>query len=74
MVKSINKSSLEQNVPLKKNATLTYLYEPMYLELDDYPSYSDKISDIFETQINSNLRHTCGGARVRRARVLDARV
>ena len=28
----------------------------MYLQLDDYPPYSDKISDIFETHINSNLR------------------
>ena len=27
----------------------------MYLQLDDYPPYSDKISDIFETHINSNL-------------------
>ena len=24
--------------------------------MDDYPPYSDKISDIFETHINSNLR------------------
>ena len=28
----------------------------MYLLLDDYPPYSDKKSDIFETHINSNLR------------------
>ena len=35
---------------LRKSATLTYLYEPMYLELDDYPPYSDKIL--------SFLRHT----------------
>ena len=26
----------------KKSATLTHLYEPMYLELDDYPPYFDK--------------------------------
>ena len=28
----------------------------MYLELDVYPQYSDKISDIIDTHINSNLR------------------
>ena len=28
----------------------------MYLQLDDYPPYSDKISDIFGTHINRNLR------------------
>ena len=50
------------NIPLRKmyrvrkGATLTCLYGPMYLQLDDYPPYSDKISDIFETHINSNLR------------------
>ena len=37
---------------LRKNATLTYLY----VQLDEYPPYSDKKSDIFETHINSNLR------------------
>ena len=39
-----------------KNTTLTCVYGPMYLQLDDYPPYSDKNSDIFETHINSNLR------------------
>ena len=39
---------------LRKSATLTCIYGPMYLQLDDYPPYSDKISDIFETHINSN--------------------
>ena len=28
----------------------------MYLQLGDYPPYSGKRSDIFETHINSNLR------------------
>ena len=28
----------------------------MYLELDDYPPYSDKKSVVFETNINRNLR------------------
>ena len=32
----------------------------MYLELDDYPPYSDKKSVIFETHINSNLRFING--------------
>ena len=41
---------------LRKNATLTCLYGPMYLQLDDYPLYSDKKSDIIETHNNSNLR------------------
>ena len=41
---------------LRKSATLTCLYGPMYLQLDEYPPYSDKISDIFETHININLR------------------
>ena len=37
---------------LGKNAMLTCLYGPMYLHLDDYPPYSDKKSDVFETHIN----------------------
>ena len=41
---------------LRKNATLKYLYGPMYLQFDDYPPYSDTKSDIFDTHINSNLR------------------
>ena len=40
----------------KKNATLTCLYVLIYLQLDDYPPYYDKVSDIFETHININLR------------------
>ena len=35
---------------------LTCEYGLMYLHLDDYPPYSGKKSDIFETHINSNLR------------------
>ena len=35
---------------------LTCEYGLMYLHLDDYPPYSGKNSDIFETHINSNLR------------------
>ena len=41
---------------LRKSATLTCLYGPMYLHLDDYPPYSDKISVIFETHINRKFR------------------
>ena len=41
---------------LRKCATLACLYGPMYLQLYDYPPYSDKISEIFETHINSILR------------------
>ena len=49
------------NIPLSKihrlwkSATLTRLYEPMYLELDEHPTYYDKKPVIFETHINRNL-------------------
>ena len=54
------------NIPLSKNyhsiksVTLTCLYGPRYLELDDYPPYSDKRSIIFETHNNRNLRYSHG--------------
>ena len=35
---------------------LTCAYGLIYLYLDDYPLYTGKNSDIFETHINSNLR------------------
>ena len=41
------------NIPLSKiyrliiSATHTRLYGPMFLELDDYPPYSDKISHFY---------------------------
>ena len=35
---------------------LTCVYGHMYLQLDDYPPYTGKNSDIFETHINRNLR------------------
>ena len=41
---------------LRKCAALTCLYGLIYLQLDDYPPYSDKKSDIFQTHINSNSR------------------
>ena len=43
------------NIPLRKMhcllkiATLTCLYRPIYLELDDYPPYSDKIRYYWDT-------------------------
>ena len=39
---------------LRKSVTLTHLYGPMYLELEDYPPYYDKKSVIFETHMNRN--------------------
>ena len=50
------------NIPLRKMyylrkcSTLTCLYGHIYLQFNDYPPYSDKRSDIFETHININLR------------------
>ena len=44
----------------RKSATMKFLYGPIYLELDDYPPYSDKKSVIFETSINRNLRCSHG--------------
>ena len=41
---------------LKNKGMLTCVYGLMYLHLDDYPPYTGKNSDIFETHINSNLR------------------
>ena len=35
---------------------LTCAYGLMYLQLDDYPPYTGKNLDIFETHINRNLR------------------
>ena len=32
----------------------------MYIEFDDYPRYTDAISDIFETRINLNLNFCHG--------------
>ena len=47
---------MEQNESVEKNAMLTCVYGPLYLQLDDYPPYTGKNSDIFETHINNNLR------------------
>ena len=58
--KSINKHSLEKIYRSRKIPTLTCLYVPMHLDLDDYPPYSDKRSVIFETHINRNLRCSHG--------------
>ena len=57
-----NGEKSSKNIPLskihrlRKIATLTRLYGPMYLYLENYPTYSDKNFVIFETHINSNSR------------------
>ena len=45
---------------LGKSETQKFIYGSMYLELYDYPKYSDKISVIFETHITRNLRCSHG--------------
>ena len=40
---------------LRKSSTLKFLYGPIYLELNDYHTYSDTRSVIFLTHINRNL-------------------
>ena len=45
---------------LRKIAKMTFIYGPMYLQSDDYPPYSDQISDIFETHTNRKLRCSHG--------------
>ena len=40
--KSSTNIPLSKIYRLRKSATLTCLYGPMYLELDDYPTHSDK--------------------------------
>ena len=54
--KASTKIPMRKMYCLKKCATLTCLYGLMCLQLDDYDPYSDKISNIFDTHINSNLR------------------
>ena len=48
--------SLRKMYRLRKIAKLTCLYGPMYLQLDDYPPYSNERSENFEKHINRNLR------------------
>ena len=45
-----------ENESIKKKARLTCEYGLIYLHLDDYPPYSGKKPDIFETHVNSSLR------------------
>ena len=40
--KTSKNTPLSKMYRLRKSATLTRLYGPMYFELDDYPPYSDK--------------------------------
>ena len=53
--KSLTNIPLRKIYRLRKSATLTRLYGPMYLELEDYPPYSDKKYVIFETHINKKF-------------------
>ena len=39
-----------------KKCKLTILHGPMYMDLDDYPPYTDEFLDIFETKINFSIR------------------
>ena len=54
-MKGINKYSLEQYVFLLTCAKLTCVYGPMYLKLYEYPPYSDKQPEFFETNIIDKL-------------------
>ena len=58
--KASTNTPLSKMYRLRKIAKLKLIYGPMYLKLDDYPQYSDKRSDIFETHINRNLRCSYG--------------
>ena len=51
---------LRKNYRLRKVAKMTCLYGPMYLQLDDYPPYSNERSENFEKHINRNLRCSHG--------------
>ena len=41
---------------LKENAALIEHSGPMYIDFDEYPPYSDTISEYFETNINANIQ------------------
>ena len=34
-------------IELKENAPLIEIFEPMYIDFDEYPPYSGRISDFF---------------------------
>ena len=41
---------------LKENAALIKKIGPMYIDFDEYPTYSDTIYEVFETNINANIQ------------------
>ena len=41
---------------IKQNAKLTRYFGSMYIDFDDYPTYTDAIYDIFEAKINSHIK------------------
>ena len=44
---------------------MTILYGPMYMNLDDFPAYSDSLTETFETKINRNLQFCHGYPKIR---------
>ena len=42
-------------IELKKRENLMWPYEPMYMDLEEFPPYSDLLYEIFETKIYCNL-------------------
>ena len=41
---------------LKENAALIEHFGPMYIDFDEYPPYSDTISEYFKTNVNANIQ------------------
>ena len=48
----VNWSSFTQ---LKENIPLVKHFGPMYIDFDEYPHYSGRISEIFEKYVNENI-------------------
>ena len=40
---------------MKENAKLIKHFGPMYIDFDDYPSYSSALSENFETYISAHI-------------------
>ena len=47
-------TQLKENDPLIKNSG------PMYIHFDEYPPYSGRIYDFFETNVNANIQRDHG--------------
>ena len=41
---------------LKENAPLIKYFGPIYIHFDEYPTYSGRISENFETNVNDNIK------------------